>query len=103
MVNGIEYEIRTDYRDCLRIFQAMNDPDLSHIEKLEIIYRILYVDPDSIPIDDIEEAYVIQPLIKLDENFFSKFEIIQNGDIQQYIRFGMVFLIVALIIAVILG
>ncbi len=54
-------------------------------------------------VDDIEEAYVIQPLIKLDENFFSKFEIIQNGDIQQYIRFGMVFLIIALIIAVILG
>lgn len=56
MVNGIEYEIRTDYRDCLRIFQAMNDPDLSHIEKLEIMYRILYVEPDSIPLDDIEEA-----------------------------------------------
>ena len=54
-------------------------------------------------VDDIEEAYVIKPLIKLDERFLSKFEQIQNGDIQQYIKFGLVFLVVALVIAVILG
>ena len=54
-------------------------------------------------VDDIEEAYVIKPLVRLDEKFLSKFEAIQNGDIQQYIRFGMAFLIVALVIAVILG
>lgn len=53
--------------------------------------------------DDIEEVYVINPLVKLDEKFLSKFEKIQNGDIQQYIRVGLIFLAIALIAAVILG
>ena len=54
-------------------------------------------------VDDIEEAYVISPIIKLDEKILSKFEKIQNGDIQQYIRFGLAFLAMALVIALILG
>ncbi len=53
--------------------------------------------------DDIEEVYVINPIIKLDEKFLSKFEKIQNGDIQQYIRVGLIFLAIALIAALILG
>ena len=54
-------------------------------------------------VDDIEEAYVISPIIKLDEKILSKLEKIQNGDIQQYIRFGLAFLAMALVIALILG
>lgn len=54
----------------------------------------------STKVDDIEEIYVIQPIVKWDEKFLSKFEIIQNGNIQQYIRFGLAFLAVALIVAI---
>ena len=53
-------------------------------------------------VDDIEETYIINPILKWDEKFLSKFEIIQNGDIQQYIRFGLAFLALALIIAILL-
>jgi len=56
----------------------------------------------STRVDDIEEAYIIQPILKWDEKFLSKFEIIQNGDIQQYIRFGLAFLAIALIVAILL-
>ncbi len=53
-------------------------------------------------VDDIEETYIINPILKWDEKFLSKFEIIQNGDIQQYIRFGLAFLALALIIAILI-
>lgn len=53
-------------------------------------------------VDDIEETYIINPILKWDEKFLSKFEIIQNGDIQQYIRFGLAFLALALIVAILI-
>ena len=56
----------------------------------------------STRVDDIEEAYIISPIVKWDEEFLSKFEKIQNGDIQQYIRFGLAFIVLALIIAILL-
>ncbi len=43
----------------------------------------------SLHIEDIEEAYVIEPLLKSDEWFLSKFESIQNGNIQSYIKYGL--------------
>ncbi len=48
-------------------------------------------------IQDIEEAYIVKPLISWDEKFLTKFERIQNGNIQQYILFGLIFLILAII------
>ncbi len=48
-------------------------------------------------IDDIEEAYVIKPLIKFDEWFLAKFENIQSGNIQSYIKFGLIFLVIIVI------
>jgi len=48
-------------------------------------------------IDDIEEAYVIHPLIKFDEWFLAKFENIQSGNIQSYIKFGLIFLVIIVI------
>lgn len=48
-------------------------------------------------IDDIEEAYFINPLIKLDEWFLSKFETIQDGNIQSYIKYGLIFLALLII------
>ena len=57
----------------------------------------------STRVDDIEEAYIINPLVKWDEKFLSKFEIIQNGDIQHYIRFGLAFIAIALVVAILLN
>ena len=53
--------------------------------------------------EDVEEAYFLKPLFKSLETFFAKFEKIQNGNIQQYITYGLVFLALALICVVILG
>ncbi len=50
----------------------------------------------EVEIEDIEEAYIVKPLIKLDEKILTKFERIQNGNMQQYILFGLVFLVIAL-------
>ena len=51
LVGGVEREIRTDYRDCLNIMEACGDPDLNHVEKLEVMVDILYK-------DDIEPEYI---------------------------------------------
>jgi len=54
-------------------------------------------------IEDLEEAYIVKPLIKLDEKLLSKFERIQNGNMQQYILFGLVFLIFSIIGLIFIG
>lgn len=48
----------------------------------------------SLHIEDIEEEYVIHPLIKFDEWFLSKFEKMQSGNIQTYIKYGLIFLVI---------
>ena len=47
--------------------------------------------------DDIEEAYVINPLVKFDEWFLSKFEKLQSGNLQSYIKYGLLFLVLILV------
>ena len=54
-------------------------------------------------LEDVEEAYFLEPFFKTVERFFAKFEKIQNGNIQQYIAYGLVFLALALLSVVILG
>lgn len=56
-VGGREYDIRTDYRDILRIIEAFNDPDLKSEEKLYICLYILFFDFEEMPPDDYKEAY----------------------------------------------
>lgn len=56
IVNGVKYDIRSDFRDYLTIFQCLSDPDFSYQEKIDVMIRILYVDWDTIPDADIEEA-----------------------------------------------
>ena len=46
-----EYEIRSDYRNILKIIQAYNDKDLSDREKVFICLKRIYKDPDSMPKD----------------------------------------------------
>lgn len=57
----------------------------------------------SLHIEDIEEAYVINPLLKSDEWFLSKFESLQSGNIQSYIKYGLVFLVLVIIGSLFIG
>ncbi len=54
-------------------------------------------------VQDVEEAYIINPILKFDEQFLSKFERIQDGNIQHYILYGLIFLILMLIGVVFIG
>lgn len=55
-INGTDYEIRSDYRDCLNIMTAFQDPDLSTEEQFEVCLEVMYPSFESIPDCDIEEA-----------------------------------------------
>ena len=50
-VKGNDYQIRTDYRDILKILIAFNDPNLADEEKVFICLFILYKDFDIIPVE----------------------------------------------------
>ncbi len=41
-VDGVEYDIRSDYRIALLILEAYNDPDLSYYEKAAICVKCLF-------------------------------------------------------------
>ena len=56
-IAGREYEIRTDFRDVLRILLALSDPDLEEQEKIEICLFILFLNPGRIPVEDSKEAF----------------------------------------------
>lgn len=57
----------------------------------------------SMQINDIEEAYVIEPLLKWDEWFLVKFESLQSGNIQSYIKYGLGFLVIIIIGSLLIG
>lgn len=57
----------------------------------------------SLHIEDIEEAYVLNPLLKTDEWFLSKFETLQSGNIQSYIKYGLIFLVIVMIGSLFIG
>ena len=74
---------------------------VSHIKKPKDLFpKDAYYEQE---IEDIEEAYIVKPLIKWDEKILSKFERIQSGNIQQYILYGLVFLVLAIIGMIWLG
>ena len=52
-VDGQDYDIRTDYRDCLVIMTAFNDSELSDWEKMLIVINIIYINPP----ENLQEAY----------------------------------------------
>lgn len=56
----------------------------------------------NLDIQDIEEFYVLNPTIKANKIFLSKFQWIQSGNTQRYILYGLIFLVLALIGAVLL-
>lgn len=55
-IDDIEYDIQSDFRAVLDILIACADPDLSDYEKQEVMYQILYIDADKIPVHCYEEA-----------------------------------------------
>ena len=74
---------------------------VSHIKKPKDLFpKEAYFE---LEIEDIEEAYIVEPIIKLDEKILAKFERIQNGNMQQYILFGLIFLVLAIVGLMIFG
>ena len=55
-LGGVSYEIRTDFRAVLDILQAMADPELTEEEKTEVLFKILFWDPEEIPVEYLQEA-----------------------------------------------
>lgn len=47
-IDGENYEIRTDFRVILEIFELLNDPELSDADKAEGIIEIFYLRPEDI-------------------------------------------------------
>jgi len=41
-IDGVEYKIKTDYRGCLRILQALEDPELSEQERCFVLIDNLF-------------------------------------------------------------
>ena len=56
-VNGTDYDIRSDFRNILTIFEAIEDPELKDEEKAYILLKRVFVKFESIPKKDYTEAY----------------------------------------------
>ena len=55
-INGIGYQINTDYRNALNYFVAYNDTDLSDEQKTMILLQCVYRDYEEISPEYIEDA-----------------------------------------------
>lgn len=56
-VRGETYDIRTDFRDVLKVLAAFNDPNLEENEKTYICLYNIYEDFDALPEDAYEDAF----------------------------------------------
>ena len=56
-VGGKDWDIRTDYRNILCIFEALEDKDLTDSEKLYVTLLRIYVDFEHMPKELWQEAY----------------------------------------------
>lgn len=55
-VAGVEYPIRTDYRDILTICTALTDPELDGQDRAEVLLTIFYPSLDEMPREAYQEA-----------------------------------------------
>lgn len=55
-IGGVGYEIKTDFRDVLRVLRCFSDPDLEEDEKWLVCMQLLFLEPGLIPWDRQEEA-----------------------------------------------
>lgn len=56
-VNGSTYEIRSDFRNVLRVFEAFEDDSLTNEDKAYVLLDVIYVDFERIPRKDYTAAY----------------------------------------------
>lgn len=56
-VHGVQYDIRTDFRDILKILLAFSDPELEDEEKIYVCLYILYPDFQSMRQEVYAEAF----------------------------------------------
>lgn len=56
-VGGEDWKIRSDYRIILRIFEAIEDDELTESEKLYVALDLIYVDFANMPKGFYQEAY----------------------------------------------
>lgn len=56
VINGVEYDIRSDYRAVLDIMAVMGDSSINDQERAYVILNIFYPDAETIPSSDIQEA-----------------------------------------------
>ena len=47
-IDGLDYEIRYDYRVVLEIFEAINDPNLNDQERAIVVLQMFYLDFDRL-------------------------------------------------------
>lgn len=57
IINGEEWDIRTNFHDILKIIVAFNDPNLDEAEKVFICLQILYEGFDEMPESEYETAF----------------------------------------------
>lgn len=55
-IGGESYEIRTDFRVILDIFEMLSDPELNGADRAEGILEMFYVAPESIPPQYLQQA-----------------------------------------------
>lgn len=55
-INGVKYEIRSDYRVILDIIMALEDPELDNQDKAIVALEIFYPGFDDMPVDNYKEA-----------------------------------------------
>lgn len=56
-IDGTAYAIESDYRACLAVLQAVNDPDLTNARKIEVCLMLYKAFPDGMPQKKYKEAY----------------------------------------------
>lgn len=55
-IGSRDHPIRTDFRDILHIFSAFSDNTLTDAEKAEVCIRCLFLHPEELTQDDLQEA-----------------------------------------------
>lgn len=55
-IQGEIYEIRSDYRAIIDILIALDDEELSEIDKAQVVLWIFYKNPETIPLEHAQEA-----------------------------------------------
>lgn len=56
MINGTEYDIRSDYRAVLDVMQVLSDIELNDYERGNLAMSVFYPGFDAMPESDMEEA-----------------------------------------------